>query len=229
VPLAASPAVPLAASPAVPLAASPALAPDAGLASRPAGFDFTAAMRLLCQDMARTLPELSHVQMDKVALRFCQVRQPGKFGVQATLTPLRFAGGELTTVRRGRTLRIAPLVDGAGQEMLYLLSFYLPRFLDLPLTEKLATVTHELWHIGPAFDGDLRRFPGRCYAHSGDTKAFHAQATQLAGQWLAISAAANLSQFLEFDFRGLVEKFGKVHGTTLPTPRLVPCPPARIS
>ena len=39
--------------------------------------------------------------------------------------------------------------------MLYLLSFYLPRFLKLPWREKLATVIHELWHVNPQFNGDL--------------------------------------------------------------------------
>ena len=82
------------------------------------------------------------------------------------LTPLRFEGGRLTSVRRTGRWTIERLYDEAGREMLYLLSFYLPRFLEHPLREKLATVVHELWHIGPGFDGDLRRHPGRCYAHS---------------------------------------------------------------
>ena len=42
------------------------------------------------------------------------------------------------------------------------MSFYLPRFCDQSLDEKLSTVMHELWHISPAFDGDIRRLPGRC-------------------------------------------------------------------
>ena len=66
-----------------------------------------------------------------------------------------------------------------GREMLYILNFYLPRFLDLPLAEKLDTVVHELWHVGPKFDGDLRRFGGRCFAHSGSQRNFDAHVAAL--------------------------------------------------
>ena len=97
---------------------------------------------------------------DRVAIGICQTRNGAMHGVFATLTPLRFAGGRLDETVRGRRHRIQPLVDAAGQEFLYLLNFYLPRFLNLPLEEKLSTIVHELWHIGPQFDGDLRRHDG---------------------------------------------------------------------
>ena len=76
-----------------------------------------------------------------------------------------------------------------GREMLYVLNFYLPRFLDLSFREKLTTIAHELLHIGPKFDGDLRRFAGRCYAHSHSHAEFDAQAEQLGQRWLALQPA----------------------------------------
>ena len=80
--------------------------------------------------------------------------------------------------------------------MLYILNFYLPRFLDLPLDEKLTTVAHELWHIGPRFDGDLRRFRGRCYAHSGSQRKYDAQVKRLVAAWLAAAPPAGMFEFL---------------------------------
>ena len=115
----------------------------------------------MCADIAARLPELSHVDMARLAVSFSQTRKATRFGLYATLTPLRFAGGEIHTVRRGRKWAIQRVFDASGREMLYILSFYLPRFLDLPLRQKLATATHELWHVGPRCDGDLRRFAGR--------------------------------------------------------------------
>src|SRR4029453_13473942 len=96
-----------------------------------------------------------HLERVATGIRGARHRQP--HGLYATLTPLRFADGATIDVRRGRRWRIEPIVDATGREYLYLLSFYLPRFLDLPLEGKLATIVHELWHIGPRFDGDLRR------------------------------------------------------------------------
>jgi len=186
------------------------------------GLDFTLHMRTLCGDITARLPEFRHIDMPRVAIRVCQTRKPVMHGVHASLTPLRFPGGERTLLRRGRAWAIQQVRDGSGREMLYLLSFYLPRFCNQPFADKLATIVHELWHIGPHFDGDVRRLPGRCFAHGHSEKAFHREMGDVAQQWLAQSAAAELYAFLQFDFRELRRRFGTVVGTRIPTPRLVP-------
>ncbi|HEX4149966.1 MAG TPA: hypothetical protein VHY20_13300, partial [Pirellulales bacterium] len=154
----------------------------------------------------------------------CQVRRHGLHGVQATLTPLRFAGGQLEMTRRGKRYTIDRLVDPDGREMLYLLSFYLPRFLNHSLEEKLATVCHELWHMAPEFNGDLRRHEGRCYAHGRSERDYHAGMVELARRWLGLSPPVQLHAFLNGNFRQLLARHGRVYGTRIPTPKLVPLP-----
>lgn len=187
-----------------------------------AGLDFTLHMRSLCHDLTQRLPELRHIRFDFVAVRLCQTRHSASHGVHASLTPLRFQGGERITQRRGRSWTIRPLYDARGEEMLYLLSFYLPRFCNQPLGEKLATVIHELWHIGPAFDGDLRRLPGRCFAHGHSEAAFHQEMRSRALHWLALSPPRALYAFLEHDFPELRRRHGTVYGTRIPNPKLIP-------
>lgn len=186
------------------------------------GLDFTAHARRLCEDLTARLDELSHIDMTRVALRICQVRRGGLHGVQATLTPLRFADGELETTRRGRRYTIDRLYGADGREMLYLLSFYVPRFFEHSLEEKLATVCHELWHIGERFDGDLRRHAGRCYAHGPSERDYHAAMIELARRWLSLDPPPELHAFLDGNFRQLVARYGRVYGTRIPTPRLIP-------
>lgn len=187
------------------------------------GFDFTGYMRRLCDDIVGRLAEFQHVDMSRVAIRGCQTRRPGRYGVQASLTPLRFKDGALQSVRRGRAYTIQSLHDGRGREMLYLLSFYLPRFLDLSYDEKLATVCHELWHIGPRFDGDIRRHEhGRCYAHGPSEKAFHAEMHVLAKRWLTLDPPHELHADLRSSFGTIRQKYGAVLAVRIPTPRLVP-------
>lgn len=189
----------------------------------PRGFDFTAAVGAICADMAARLPELAHVDMPRVAVGVRRSRTPGAYGVFATLTPLRFEHGQSAQVRRGRRWRIEPLVGAAGREFLYLLSFYLPRFLDLPLEEKLSTIVHELWHIGPNFDGDLRRHAGRCYAHGGSQRKYDAQMDRLAQRWLAADPPHSLYDFLANSFEELRAEHGPVRGQRWRTPKLVAC------
>ncbi|HEV3002825.1 MAG TPA: hypothetical protein VGX78_00120 [Pirellulales bacterium] len=186
------------------------------------GFDFTFHARRLCADIAARLPELTHIDVERVAFRFCQARSPARHGTHATLTPLRFEQGALETARAGRRWTIERLYDGAGCEMLYLLSFYLPRFLNHSFPEKLATVFHELWHISPAFNGDLRRHPGRCYAHGDDGRAYDRQMNELARHWLALAPPKETYEFLQFDFAELKSRYGRVYGARIANPKLVP-------
>jgi hypothetical protein len=190
--------------------------------SRRTGFHITAALRLLCNDMVQRLPELAHIDMDRVAIGFCQTRRNVSHGMYASLTPLRFEGGQLERVVRGTRWRVERLIDQQGQDFLYLLSVYLPRFQNVTLEEKLSTVVHELWHISPRFDGDLRRHAGRCYAHGKSKAAYDAQMDRLAQQWLAADPPPALYEFLEYRFDELAAEHGGVIGDRWPAPKLVP-------
>ena len=186
------------------------------------GFDFTAAMRRLCRDMVARLAELSHIRLERVAISLCQARQNGSHGLYASLTPLKFEAGADQQVLEGRRYGVQRLCDQQGRELLYILSFFLPRFQNTSLEEKLSTVLHELWHISPEFDGDLRRHAGRCYAHGPSQREYDAQMERLAQRWLALDPPGHLYEFLTLDFSELVAEHGQVIGTRWPTPKLLP-------
>ncbi len=189
---------------------------------RTRGFNFTGQMRLVCQHIAQTMPELGHVDMSRVAVSFSQARQRTSWGTFASLTPLRFEGGEAKGKRRGRTYVIQRLVDRNGQEMLYILTFYLPRFQDQTFREKLITIFHELWHISPTFDGDLRRHGGRCYAHTSSQAEYDAHMAVLAEKWLKFGPPEDLTAFLQHDFHQLQTLHGGVSGVRIQRPKLIP-------
>ena len=199
--------------------------PSPSAARRGGGFDFTQRMWDLCHDATGRMAELSHIRMPQVAVSFAQTRSRVLHGLQAKLTPLRFKDGRLTHVRGGRHWTVQRLYDAAGTEMLYILSFYMPRFMNQTPQEKLTTVFHELWHIGTRFDGDLRRFPGRCYAHSARQADFDALASELAARWLAARPPERLFRFLWLDFRQLTTRYGRVFGLRIPIPKLLPVLP----
>ena len=185
------------------------------------GFDFTQHVARVCADMVARLDEFRHIDMSRVAVSFRQTRKRMSHGLYASLTPLRFAGGQTHCLRRGRKYAMQR-VEVEGREMLYLLNFYLPRFLDLPFREKLTTIAHELLHIGPQFDGDLRHFAGRCYAHSHSHREFDAQAEQLGQRWLAAGPEQSLYAFLHMDFPRLHALHGRIYGRRIAAPKLLP-------
>lgn len=198
--------------------------PPVGPESAP--FDFCARVRALCADIVGRCPELAHVDVTRVLFTVTQARNRRAHGLQARVTPLRFRAGSLTRTRRGVTYRVQRYrVD--GRECLYVLAFCLPRFLDLDFGEKLLTVFHELYHVSPAFDGDLRRHGGRCTVHSCSQRAYDRYVGRLADTYLAGGADPDACSFLRLSFAELERRHGAVVGTVVPRPKMVPVAAAR--
>src|SRR5437763_1603805 len=100
---------------------------DTGPAARP--FDFTAALHDLCEDIVRLSPPLAHVDLSRVLLSIIRARNGRRHGLQARVTPLRFRDGALVSRHHGTAYQVQRMfVD--GREMLYLVGFVLPRFLN---------------------------------------------------------------------------------------------------
>lgn len=184
-------------------------------------FDFCRAMASLCDDICQRHREFQHIRMPEVAVTFSQTRSPVEWGIQARLTPLRFRDGAITELRNGRHWAVQRL-HHQGREMLYILSFFLPRFLNLSFEEKLITVFHELYHISPQFDGDIRRFEGSCYMHTGSQKNYDRQMGVFARQYLNMGAPPELHAFLRCSFSELQQRCGAVVGLKIAIPRLIP-------
>lgn len=174
-------------------------------------FNFTDAMRPLMADIAATCEELQHIDMTRVAVTFTQARHGRSDGVQATMHPLRFEGGERRKTTRGRIYeRPRVLVD--GREALYVITYTLPRFLNLSLDGKLATIVHEMYHASPRFDGDLRRFAGGKPYHAGSQKRYDAVMHRIAQDYVQRTSRPGLHAFLRHTFAELVAAHGGIVG-----------------
>ena len=171
--------------------------------------------------MAKTQPELEHIKTPALAVSFSRAKSSSRSGVLASLTPLRFEGG-VTVTKKGSHLYEIPMLHINGIQKLYIISFVYPRFLDLSLEEKAKTIVHELYHISDSFDGDIRRFKGRTYAHSGRKANFDARAYEIARQWLS-QTHFDIS-VLEMGVMDLKRHFGKIVGTVVRRPRIKKLP-----
>lgn len=186
------------------------------------GFDITTSVRSVCRSIVTQVGELQHVDLDRVGFSVSQTRTRSSYGIYASLTPLRFAGGAETQILRGRSVTIQRVLDQCGMELLYIFSLYLPRFMDLDFDEKLITIFHELWHISPEFNGDLRRHAGRCYAHTSSKAAFDELMGELSQRWLAQGQNESEIGFLRLDFSRLAAQHGTVYGSRFARPKIVP-------
>jgi energy-converting hydrogenase A subunit M len=191
-------------------------------------FNFTTAMERLCEDVCHRLTEFVHIDMSRVAVAFAQTRRRMLHGMQAKLTPLRFTGGTLTTRRRNREWTLQRVFRG-DREMLYILTFYLPRFLDQTFREKMITVLHELYHISPRFDGDIRRMSGRYHVHSHSQEAYDRLMDEFVDQYLSLNPPQDRLDFLKQSFSALSARHGRIIGQRVPIPRMIPLSDARTA
>ena len=197
---------------------------ESGPAGRP--FDFCGHVRRLCDDITRRCPELAHIDVGRLLFGMTQARSGRRHGLQARVTPLRFHDGRLTRQRRGVAYQVQRyLVD--DRDMLYLVTFCLPRFLDQDFDDKFVTLFHELFHISPEFDGDLRRHHGRYDLHSHSKKDYDQQMAELARAYLATKPDPALYGFLRLNFVQLQHRHGSVAAVVVPRPKLIPVSAAR--
>jgi predicted metallopeptidase len=192
---------------------------DTGPAGQP--FDFGAAMRALIGDVVVRCPEFARIQTSKVLLGVTQARSGRVHGLQARVTPLRFANGQLVRQRHGVTYQVQRLFHGA-QEFLYVMTFCMPRYLDQSFDDKLVTLFHELYHIHPEFSGDLRRHAGRCRWHTSSKHGYDKQMAGLARAYLNTRPEPRLHAFLRLNFAQLRQRHGSVLGVVVPRPKLIP-------
>jgi hypothetical protein len=195
-----------------------------GGAGRP--FDFCAHVRGLCADVVQRCPTLAHIDVSRLLFGVTQARSGHVHGLQARVTPLRFRDGSLTRRRRGTVYQVQRYFIGS-QEVLYLVTFCLPRFLNLSFDEKFVTLFHELYHISPEFNGDLRRHDGRYSVHSHSQRRYDEHMSDLARAYLADGADPVLHAFLRLDFAQLQHRHGQIVGVVVPRPKLIPLPPAK--
>src|SRR5262249_34872783 len=186
-------------------------------------FDFGRAMSALCEDIIRRTPLLAHVDLSRLLFSIALARNGRRHGLQARVTPLRFVGGALATVFRGKAYQVQRIVYDR-REILSPVPFCLPPFLNRDFDDKLLTIFHELYHISPAFDGDLRRHNGRYCAHSHSQKKYDDQMAKMVKAYLNDGADPDRHEFLRLSFAQLCRQPGTITGLHLPRPQLVPVP-----
>ncbi len=112
-----------------------------------------------------------------------------------------------------------PRIVRDGNLLSYIIYFYSPRFLDLPPVEKLRVIFHELYHISPDFNGDIRRFGKGGSAHGSSKKRFDSRFEGELQEFMKYLIETEHWEFINLDARGLFEKYKKILSCRMKTPR----------
>lgn len=187
----------------------------------PTVLDYSRQMHRLIRLIAERSPEFRHINADRVLVSLTPARNNSSYGLHGKLVPLRFERGRPRKKVQGTTYSM-PRIEIGGHKMLYIIYFCLPRFQDQTFDDKLSTVFHEMYHISPEFDGDLRRFDGRNAIHGSSSKRYEEKMTAFAEDYIKRYPDCPAHAFLTVDFEELVRRYGEVVGLRIREPQPIP-------
>jgi hypothetical protein len=175
-------------------------------------------MKELIADIARRSRPFRHIDSHKIFVGVSHSRNRKRHGLQAKLVPLKFQGGKRVIQAKGDWYCKMPKIVLDGQEILYAIYFCLPRFQNLSFEEKMLIIFHELYHINPDFNGDIRRFPGKYYQHTSSEKEYDRVVQSFSMRYLSSPLSRRPTRFLRYDHEQLRERYGEISGLTLRLP-----------
>jgi len=160
----------------------------------------------------------SHIDPDKVTVCIASSRSGTRGGIWGKLVPLRFENGS-RIVRHRDSFYAMPEISRNSISQLYLVYFYMPRFFDLDAYEKLKVVFHELYHIDPGFNGDIRRMAKVKAAHGHSRKHFDLHFKDELDGFFSLIKGSAMMDFLSMNSLMLYSDYSRVMGYRTKVPR----------
>jgi hypothetical protein len=188
--------------------------------NRHAGGEINISLALtdIIAGISTSVTSFSHIDPGQIQVCISSNRNNGRGATFGKLVPLRFKGGEELLYFRGKCYAM-PRVFQNGTRILYLVYFYSPRFIDLPPHEKLRVIFHELYHISPDFNGDIRRFGRGGSAHGNSKKRYDLRFEREMKEFMEHLAKTRHWEFLSMDSKTLFSRYRKVLSHRMKTPK----------
>ncbi len=172
-------------------------------------FDYAAKLHYIMNDIVTTLPEFAHINMERVYVATKKTRKRSNYGMQANIQALRFQDGSPYCSKKGYTW-YWPDVYLNDKQLYYIINVFLPRFHNHSFHYKIQTLIHELYHISPFCNGDIRTFGKKRSAHGHSKKKFHLHMSEITDRYLSTVTDMTHFQFLRNSFQYLKRKYSLV-------------------
>ena len=180
--------------------------------------NLTDVLSLIIGEVRDFSQTFSHIDTDRITVCIASNRKNSRGAIYGKVVPTRFEGGEKHTKFRGKIYAI-PEVKREGILQKYLVYFYMPRFFDLSAEEKLRVILHELYHISPEFNGDIRRMGKGKFAHGHSRQSFDENFAADLEAFHEYIKETPYYKFLSLTSKELFASFDKVTGNRMKLPK----------
>ena len=162
-----------------------------------------------------------HIDIQRILICIAFNRRNGRGGgIYGKLVPLKFKDGSSTLQYRGKYYTM-PRIINKGIQQLYIIYFYTPKFFDLSPLEKLRVIFHELYHISPEFNGDIRRMGSFKAAHGSSTKRFNSKFEEELKIFYEYVQNTEFFSYLKMDIRSLRANYKEIYSRRMKLPKPV--------
>ena len=183
-------------------------------------FNITDAFTLIIKEMITSTEEFKLFDINKILLCCGTNKSTSKGGIYGKLVPLKFENGNDIIKHKGHYYTI-PKLRINNIEIIYIIYLYIPKFMDLPAKKKIDVMFHELYHINPAFNGDIRRMGKFKKAHGHSRKSFDEKYQDYAKAFYEQIKETPFLDFLELNTDALIKKFNKISYRRMKVPKPV--------
>lgn len=171
--------------------------------------NLTDILTLIIHDMVQTTEEFKKFDLNRILVCCASNRKDCRGATYGKLLPLRFKDGAEIVKHNGRFYTI-PKVKINDSEILYIIYFYIPKFFSLSAKDKINVMFHELYHISPEFNGDIRRMGNFKAAHGHSRKSFEEKYIEYADIFFEKIKDTPYCSFLKMDTHELHKEFKTV-------------------
>jgi len=171
--------------------------------------NLTDILTLIIHDMIKATNEFKNFDLNKILVCCASNRKDCIGATYGKLLPLRFKDGSEIIKHNSRFYTI-PKLNINNSEILYIIYFYIPKFFNLSAKDKVKVMFHELYHINPEFNGDIRRMGEFKTAHGYSRKFFEEKYIEYADIFFNNIKNTPYNNFLQMDDDEIKKQFKKI-------------------
>jgi len=183
--------------------------------------NLTDTLSLITHEMIIRTPDFRGYDINRMLICCASNRSDSRGGIYGKLVPLKFEDGSDIINFHGRTYTIPKIIHN-NIEIRYLIYYYHPKFFDISARDKVNVMFHELYHINPEFNGDIRRMGKFKKAHGHSKKSFEEKYLDNAEEFYSYVKGTPYHAFLEMNSRDLQNSFKKIKCRRMKTIKPVP-------
>jgi len=168
--------------------------------------NLTDVLTLIIHDIIKSTDEFKSFDINKILVCCASNRKDSKGAIYGKLQPLRFKDGS-EIIQHNKRYYTIPKIMLNNVEILYILYLYIPKFFDMPIKDKINVMFHELYHISPEFNGDIRRMGNIKSAHGHSKKSFEEKYIKYASKYFNKINETPFYSFLQMNFEDIEKQF----------------------